>query len=152
MEEVPNTPGNPQQLNQPQPPLQAPPVNPYANPAYRPRRKALLESLVDNNKLAGIIVVGMLLVMIGLMMVHAAPGITNYGSNPPKADRMADDRALQTSVIIWGHIITDLGMIGISTFLLVASIYRKDMETKVRLGLLLLAAILIIITWMRLVE
>ena len=147
-EKIPQPQGNPQ-------PQQAPAQQPqtyYAQPSYIPptTRRGITADLVSNQKLAVFLVTGMFLIMLGLILIHAAPGVTNYGSNPPSSTKMADDAAFQQSLTIWGHVLADIGMMGIAALLLVASIVRKDMQIKIRGGLLILSAFLIIITWIRL--
>ncbi len=153
-EQLPQSPGNPQTQAQtpPQPsPSQQSQREYYVQPSYgAPPRKGIIESFTQNHKLAALLVIGMLLLMIGLILIHAAPGVTNYGSNPPSYEKQQDDAAFQKSLTIWGHILADIGMIGIAALLLVASIVRKDMQMKIRAGLLILSAFLIVITWIRL--
>ena len=96
-----------------------------------------------------ILAVSVFLLMLGMILIHAAPSVTNYGSATPSYEKMQDDEALQTSMVIWGKILTDLGVAFLSIFLLIGALVRKDTELKLRVGMFALVAILIIITWIR---
>ena len=87
--------------------------------------------------------------MIGIVLVHAAPSVTNYGSAEPSYEKQQDDSALERSMQIWGQVLMDLGVAFLSAFFLIGSLVRKELNLKLRAGMFTLAAILIIVTWIR---
>ncbi len=114
-----------------------------------PPKKNIFESIARGGTLSTIIVIAVLLMMVGIVLVHAAPSVTNYGSAAPSYEKQQDDTALEKSMQIWGQVLMDLGIATLSAFFLIGSIARKELDLKIRAGMFTLAAILIIVTWIR---
>ncbi len=140
-----------QQWNQPQTPAQPQPQQPpqgqyapYVHPYPPQPRRSAFEGVVKTNPLTNLIALGVILILLGMIMLHAAPLTTNYGSNPPDdSRRIADDQAFGNTLTAIGNILTDLGLFFIAGFLMLAGILRKDMDKLVRVGLLIAAGVIL---------
>lgn len=130
----------PQQNPPPQQPGQ---YAPYVKP-YPPQPKSsIFEVLVKNSALSAIIALALILMLIGVIMVDTSSLTTNYGSNPPNSqEKIADDKAFGNALRVYGNLLVDIGILLISTFILLAGILRKEMDKFARAGLVIAAALI----------
>jgi parallel beta-helix repeat protein len=96
-------------------------------------------AIVGNGALTVCVVLGIIFLMLGAIMIHVAPELTNkeYASTTDGAKAQAADVRSQRTIIDIGHIMFDIGAFFFVTFLLLAAILRRDLSDYVRFGLLL---------------
>ncbi|MCX8173830.1 MAG: hypothetical protein N3F63_04390 [Thermoplasmata archaeon] len=121
-----------------------PPARPQAQ--YPPAAQPLppreeIPAFVSNKLLVLFVFIGMVLLAVGAMMIHAAPEITNkdysiYNAQDQAKIRAADQR-LQLTITNVGHILADAGALLLIAFLLLAALLRTDWSDTVRFGLFL---------------
>jgi len=133
----------PQGYQQRQPPTQA-----------RPPKEDFLKGMTSNDGLAKIITLGFVLLLIGMLITHAAPFATNWGGDQfddniqdMTQEEMADDEATQNAMEYTGNLIRDIGIFFIGLFLVLGGIHRDDLDTKYRMLMISLAIIFILVAW-----
>ncbi|MEM4292652.1 MAG: hypothetical protein QXJ27_00560 [Thermoplasmata archaeon] len=134
-------PPQPQPMQQISPPQPMPPPRPQPQyPISQPLApKPETPGIVSNKLLVLFVFLGMVMLTLGAMMIHAAPEITNkdYSGYTDANKIRADDQRLQTTVTDIGHLMADVGALLIVTFLLLAALLRSDWSDTIRFGLLL---------------
>lgn len=117
-------------------------------------REDFLKRLTSNDGLAKIITLGFVLILVGMLLIHAAPFATNWGGdqyddNLPDMteEEMADDEATQNAMEYTGNIIRDIGIFFIGLFLVLGSIHRDDLDMKYRITMISLAVLFILVAW-----
>ncbi|MEW5937342.1 MAG: hypothetical protein AB1665_05955 [Candidatus Thermoplasmatota archaeon] len=131
-----------------QQPAQYPP-QPHAYPTYpthpAPPKKPAFSKLVSNETVGVLIALGVLLLFLGLVIIHASPMVTNYGSNPPEElTKIQDDGAFQATLLVIGDILVDLGVAALVATLLIFGALREDLGDKGRGGVFVAAALIVI--------
>ncbi len=141
-------PGQGSRAQQGQPPSQRPQQNrPPAQQRARPRED-FLKRLTNNDGLAKFLTIGFVLLLVGMLLTHAAPFITNYGSDTPDdPETVQDDEAMKNNLQYTGNLIRDIGVFFISIFLILGSIHRTGLATKYRISLLGLGLLLTLVAW-----
>ncbi|MEF8835976.1 MAG: hypothetical protein V5A76_07470, partial [Candidatus Thermoplasmatota archaeon] len=140
-----------QQPPQQQPPQQQPPQREQLSQRpQEPRRgpqKSLIERITSNDGLTKMIAVGFVILLVGMLVIHASSFITNYngkelGESPQDnydADKILtekekqDDQAFQNALRYTGRMITDIGIFFIGALLAMGGIARDDLDTKYRM-------------------
>jgi hypothetical protein len=105
------------------PPTQARPTTEELIKRSYPHRPSPYAGLVSDTTLVAFILVGMILVLVGAILVHAARWEVNLSPI--------------------GGILVDLGVFMVGCFLLLAGVLRTDLSERVRLALLIAAALII---------
>ncbi|MFW6064348.1 MAG: hypothetical protein ACOC8Y_02110 [Candidatus Natronoplasma sp.] len=119
-----------------------------------PPRENFLKRMTTNDGLAKMLALGFVLILIGMLIIHAAPFATNWGGDQYDEDvpdmteeEMADDEATQNALEYTGNLIRDLGIFFIGFFLVLGGIHRDDLDTKYRMLMISLAIIFILVAW-----
>ncbi|MEF8874079.1 MAG: hypothetical protein V5A88_05345 [Candidatus Thermoplasmatota archaeon] len=99
-----------------------------APPAHR-QPEPFLKGITTNNGLAIFITIGFVILLIGSMLIHAAP--------------WAEEEALLYS----GNMIRDIGVFFVGLVLALGGIHRDDLDIKYRLAMVALAFLLILVAW-----
>lgn len=91
---------------------------------------------LENKPLMMLILIGAIMLLLGSIMVNAAPMLTNkeYTDNAV----YNNDVRTQKSMGYIGNILTGIGVFFIFAFLLMAAVVRTDLSDYTRFGLLLL--------------
>ncbi|MFO7791354.1 MAG: hypothetical protein R6W73_00025 [Candidatus Saliniplasma sp.] len=164
MEEEPfqsESPGGEQTPPQEQPPTQeTPPQEQYQHqprhvPPQEPK-KSLFEKLATDNMIAMLVVLGLLVIMIGAVIISAAPFQTNYDgedqgyiedddglTNKEMADREATENAMEYT----GNILTNIGLFLLASGVLLGVFFRDDWDKWFRVALAGFALVIIIFAW-----
>lgn len=104
--------------------------------------------MTKNDKLSKVLFIGIVLLLIGMLLIHAAPFVTNYGSNTPDdPGDVQDDEAFQNSLKYGGHILFDLGVFAIVMEMFLVPFYREDLDLKFRLAALGIGFLVLLFTW-----
>lgn len=135
--------GQEQGQEYPQQPPQQPPQQ-----YYPPEKKNFLEGMTTDDWLAKMVFVSFILLLLGMLLIHAAPFVTNYGSDAPDDyEDQLDDQATQNSMKYMGNILLDLGIFILSGFLLLAAFYRDDWGQWMRVAIAGFVLVLIVFGW-----
>ncbi|GEM_PF-3881200 len=119
-------PQSPPQSQQPNP--QQPYNPPYLRQYSAPPGPSAFESIVRSSTFHTLIFLGMLFIFIGLLTLSIIPELS-YDAHK--------------HAVAVGYIMANLGMFILATFILLASVIRKEMDKYVRVALIILSAILI---------
>lgn len=124
---------------------QQPPQQQRSQQQYK--KRDFLEDKTSNSWLAKMVLLGLIFILVGMLLTHAAPFQTNYGSDPPDSDDQQDNEATRNSMIYTGNILKDIGVFMISVFFLAAAFYRDDWNRWLRIAIILFTLVLIIFAW-----
>ncbi len=122
---------------------------------------------MSNDGLMKMIAVGFVILLVGMLIVHASSFVTNYdgkdlgkrhdkdndGESDYNEDKILtekekqDKQAFQNSLRYIGQMIKDIGIFFIGAFLAMGGISREDLDTKYRMVMISLAILLIIVAW-----
>jgi len=143
-----------------QPPQQQPPQQQQPQrQVQRPPRRGFLEGLTSNDGLAKVITIGFVLLLVGMLIIHAAPFATNYDGDDIYGDEdddedigltpreQQDDEAFENAMEYTGQIIRDIGIFLVGLFLVLGGIYRDDLDNKYRMVMVSVAILFILVAW-----
>ncbi len=136
-----------------QQPSQTPPPTSQQQsvPPHQPRqpKEDFLKRVTSNDGLAKFITVGFILILVGMLLVHAAPFFTNWGRAQYDMSReeRADDRASQNTMNYIGNFLQDFGIFFISLFLILGSIHRDDLSQRYRISMMALGLLFTLVAW-----
>jgi len=135
----------PQQQPYPQQHQEQPPQYVHMAP-----KKPFFEMVVSKEKFGLFFAIGVVLVFLGLMLIHLAPMMTNYGYDPfhgmsaeDQAKKMANDKATQNTLVIVGNVILDMGVAGVVALLVMFGALREDLQ-KGRSGVFIAAGLVLL--------
>ena len=151
--------GQPQQSPPQQGQPQQYPQEQYQQPQHttpQEPKKPLFEKLASDNTIAMIIVLGLLVIMLGAVIISAAPFQTNYDgedqgyiedddglTNKEMADREATENAMEYT----GNILTNIGLFLLASGVLIGVVLRDDWNKWLRIALAGFALVIIIFAW-----
>ena len=107
--------------------------------------------LVKGDTFGTIVFFGVVLILLGAVMIHIAPQITNYDHDPPSDSRdIADNAATQRMMGYVGSVLADIGIAMVAGFLLLAALFRADYSDTVRFGMLFTVGLMLFAVGFRL--
>lgn len=139
-----------QQPPQQQPPQQTQPPQQFSTPP----KEDFLKRHTSNDGLAKVISLGFVFLLVGMLIIHAAPFMTNWGGDQyddnledMTREEKANDEATQNTLEYTGTLIRDIGIFMVGLFLVLGGIHRDDLDTKYRMLLISLAVLFILVAW-----
>ncbi len=135
----------PQQYQQ-QPPPQQQQYQPQHTPPQQPS-EPFFKKLASDDWMPKMVMLGLIIILLGAILISAAPFRTNYGSSPPSMEVRQDHRATENSMRYTGNILMDIGVFIVAGVLLLAAFYRDDWSKWFKIGIAGFALALIIIGW-----
>ncbi|MBS3781252.1 MAG: hypothetical protein KGY66_06810 [Candidatus Thermoplasmatota archaeon] len=153
-----------QQPQQPPPQQQPPQAAQQSQQQQRlqgPPQKDFIEKITSNDNLTKMIAVGFVILLVGMLVIHASSFVTNYDGKElgasPRDDydedkiltekEKQDDQAFQNAMEYTGRMITDIGIFFIGALLAMGGIARDDLDTKYRMVMISLSILLILVAW-----
>lgn len=136
----------PQQQYQPQQQPQQQQYQPQHMPPQHPR-EPFLKKLASDEWMPKVVMLGLIIILLGAILISAAPFRTNYGSSPPSGELQQDHQATENAMRYTGDVLMDIGVFVVAGVLLLATFYRDDWDRWFKIGIAGFALALIIIGW-----
>ncbi len=137
---------------------QPPQHQPQHTPSKKPS-KPFIEKLASDKMLSMIVVLGLLVIMLGAVIISAAPFSTNYSAEEEfgdagdeeddglttreKYDREVRERNMEYT----GNILTNIGLFILASGVLLGVFLRDDWNKWIRIALAGFALVIIIFAW-----
>jgi len=154
--------GQPQQSPPQQGQPQQYPQEQYQQPQHttpQEPKKPLFEKLASDNTIAMIIVLGLLVIMLGAVIISAAPFQTNLSAEEEFGDAADEEddglttrerwdrQATENSMEYAGNVLTNIGLFLLASGVLIGVVLRDDWNKWLRIALAGFALVLIIFAW-----